>query len=347
MLQLIDTFQFDQVIKLCQSGIHPDSHQDCYHVTPLIHACWKLLSHNKNGKNIESDWLNLIETLLKYGSNPNHYGQNRGTALNVTICHATTYLSGSFGAKIIKLLLDHGAAVNLYPYTLSYAVHGTHPHPEIVKLLLQHGVCQTNRNERNYTPLDLIRAKKTGCYANAPNLIAIQYMLEHGWQQYDLQEEQRKKQLLQEEQKRQEEINRQHRQEAERKKQQLLQEEINRQEAERKKQQLLQEEINRQEAERKKQQLLQEEINRQHMLQEAERKKQQEEITRQQLLQDEIQKIEEEQNKLLKQQQEIIQQEKYDLMIRINYMMQQIHLLSSTVKNLQNKCDEYEKNNNK
>ena len=372
MINLIASRQFDQVISICKKGIHPDSEQDIYKVTPLVYLCARL-EHFHNNQNIEQKTIELLDTLLRHGANPNHYGQNLGTAITVAIIRASTYLSGIYGVKIIKLLLDYQANVNGCPQTLHFAVSGTYPHPEIVKLLLQHGVCQTNKNGHNlktgYTPLEYIKkCREAACVTNNPNLIAIQYMLENGWQKYDQREELNRLHLL----KQQEEEKRLHllKQQEEEKRLQLLKQ----QEQEKQRQLLKQQEqekqrqLLKQQEEETQQQLLkqQEEEKRIQLLKEEEEKKiqllKQEEETQQQLLKQQeeekrlqlLKQEEEKQQQLLKQQEEenkiqILNQEKekYELIMRINYMMYQMQQLANTVNILQNKCNEYEKNNDK
>jgi len=188
MLQAINTYNLDYAITLCQSCINPDLEQDANHATPLVNACYSLRSRH-NDINLEQKWTNLIELLLQKGSNPNHYGGNLGTPLTALIYNSATYLTENFAVEILKLLLKFGANVNDRPYILAHAVGGTNPKPEVVKLLLQYGICQTNKNgtKPGYTPLESVKiSRKTS--PQKTNLISIQFMLEHGWEAYDSQQ---------------------------------------------------------------------------------------------------------------------------------------------------------------
>jgi hypothetical protein len=321
MLQTIRQRNLDISISICSlCTTNPDFEMDIYKVTPLVEACCLIDSHH-NGLNVEQKWIKLIELLLQKGSNPNHYGQNRGTPLTAFILKASTYLSGVFAEKILKILLQYGANVNLYSYTLSYAVSGVHAHPELVRLLLQHNVCQTNKNGQQpntgYTPLEKIKKEReAACYRNKPNLVAIQYMLENGWQKYDLQQNQWR--LQEEERKKQELL----RFEEERKKQELLH-----QEKERKKQELL-----HQEEERKKQELLhqEEEQKKQKLLHQEEEQKEQEELKNKNITT----------NLRISLEKERI--EKYNLLMHLHKIMLEMRELANTVNQLQDRCDKYE-----
>lgn len=190
MLQLIRNCNLDQAImKCCRLCENPDKSMDANQITPLMEACGSIcLFHD--GKFVEEKWLKLIELLLRRGSNPNHFAQYKNlpqnTALTIFLYRANMYSHGIFAEKILKILLQYGADVNSSPYTLLYAVCGTYPHPEIVKLLLQHNVCQTNKftykSNIMFTVLDTIKATS---HQDNSSLIAIKFMLENGWQKYE------------------------------------------------------------------------------------------------------------------------------------------------------------------
>jgi len=180
----IDSYRFDEVIKMCQQGVIPDNEQCVYKVTPLVHACWHLKNHDRSGKNIESDWYNLIKTLLIHKSNPNHYGGNKGTPLTIIVTNSASYITGEFANKIIELLIEFGANVNLCPHTLINALSGSYPSPLVVMTLLKHNICQTNKNQAGLTPLQFLM-KKVSHRRQAPNIMKIKQMLECGYKIYE------------------------------------------------------------------------------------------------------------------------------------------------------------------
>src|SRR5271170_5057105 len=77
MLQSIGEFKPDVAIKICLSGVHPDSEKNCNEVTPLVMACYHFQAY-RNNKKVDSEWLELIRLLLDKGANPNQYGCNIG-----------------------------------------------------------------------------------------------------------------------------------------------------------------------------------------------------------------------------------------------------------------------------
>ena len=358
MLQAINTYNLDYAITLCQSCINPDLEQDANHATPLVNACYSLRSRH-NDINLEQKWTNLIELLLQKGSNPNHYGGNLGTPLTALIYNSATYLTENFAVEILKLLLKFGANVNDRPYILAHAVGGTNPKPEVVKLLLQYGICQTNKNgtKPGYTPLESVKiSRKTS--PQKTNLISIQFMLEHGWEAYDSQQNNLRVQeqlRIETEQKRQERL----RVEAEQERHEQLRIEAEhlRIETKQKRQEQLRVEA---EQERQEQLRIEEEKKLEHIRIEEEQERQDQlhiEQERQEQLRIEEEKrleqlrVGEEKLRQTKEQKANLQIllekeriEKYNLATYLNKLLQEMHVLSNTVIQLQTRCDDYEHN---
>lgn len=179
LLRLIQHYNLDLAIITCKTYKNPDADENMYGITPLIAAC-NNICHIHDGQNVEVKWINLIELLLIRGSNPNHLTQTNYTSVTVFIQQASTFLSEVFAKRILRILLQYGANVNANPHTLYYAVIGINPHPCIIKILLQYNVAI------NCAELVTIKnRRKSEFYTNKPNLIAIQYMLEYGWQKYE------------------------------------------------------------------------------------------------------------------------------------------------------------------
>lgn len=158
MLRLLELEDLDGVLTMCDSGIHPDKHLDVYKLTPLVKACCWFRSHSRQGIFQEQKWLAVIKKLLEKGSDPNHKSCNMGTPLIATV---KNLYSGSMilPKEVVRLLISFGANVNGDPNTLHFAVQAIHIDLEVLKLLLQHGICQTNKRHGT-TPLEFLKKRE-------------------------------------------------------------------------------------------------------------------------------------------------------------------------------------------
>jgi hypothetical protein len=186
---LIQQGYVNEAIQRCNTiTINPDLEYDRLLHTPLLNVCMHFYTHG-NKFSVEK-WMELAEGLLKKGSDPNRIGVNAGSPLTVVVRRVQySGLMMHLPGKLIKLLLQYGARINDDPHLLTRAVQGVWQDIEVVKILLQAGVCQTTKSGLKgdgYTPLQYVkRSREAGCYRDCPRLIAIQYMLEHGYRAYE------------------------------------------------------------------------------------------------------------------------------------------------------------------
>ena len=130
----------------------------------------------------------ILQLLLESGADVNAQNNTGHTALmrysDYNLTYADILESVALGGTVdysnaedtIKMLLDHGANINLQDTVGRSALFIAcwHPHPGIIKLLLQYGADPNSVNEDGQTPLILVAG---GAYICVPNM---RVLLEHG-----------------------------------------------------------------------------------------------------------------------------------------------------------------------
>ena len=317
----LETGNVDSALSLIASCNNPDTILNIQLETPLsklCSVCSQIIPHRHK---IDKCY-QLMEQLLKKGSNPNYQKTlNARTPTCLLIQQTITHL-GKSGVRFIELIISHGGDIQAYPELLNCAINSSFPCIEIIYVLLKAGLSANSKDVKlTQTPLECLQNKRKSRYGlhpqNAKKCNEIEYLLINGWKKYDqrisTKPHERTQQELEQTQKReseqqheQQECQRQKYEQQQREQQERQRQELERQEL--KRQELKRQELERQELERrelKRQELERQELERQkHERQEYERQKhEQQELKQREREQQECEQKE-------RQQQELKQQEK-------------------------------------
>lgn len=204
MLQLIEKSKVREAIDAFINVTNPDVEMSSCGRTPLVAACIFFNDiYYPTQQNIETLWYELIEILLQKGSNPNHIKLNSGPPLLEVI---NSLNSNKMKIEIIRMLLYYNADINIKRCVLLNACSHIYLYPDMIKFLLQSGVCCTNKDPIVGTPYNYIDECIEKCNSssdhnkNYKKYLDVHYMLKYGWISYDKKQqiEENKKQTLQE-----------------------------------------------------------------------------------------------------------------------------------------------------
>ena len=163
-----DIQEFGKILE----SVHPDLEKDDCDRTTLMIICGSYtVGHDK-----------FVKLLLEKGADPNYETKLDtdlilGKAVNRTLHGGDTVTQ----IEIVKLLIKYGADINKNPYLLHYAVMHSDHDPDLVKILLQNGVCQSSKLS-GHTALEYIKnIQIEGRFGDVQKIFKIVELLEKGW----------------------------------------------------------------------------------------------------------------------------------------------------------------------